>query len=182
MTNECVRDDNVEVAMRPTDQLFDEVYDRLKAMASRRRMDGAPGAFGTTELVHEVYLRMSSGDEKRFSTPAEFFAYAARAMRTLVIDAARQAQSFKAGGDQRRLSMTDPLVSSVAVSAHEALQLDAALQALEDDHARAARVVELHYFAGIDHEQIAVVLGVHIRTIERDWKYARAFLASHVAG
>ena len=167
---------------RTTDTLFDEVYDRLKAMASRRRMNGLPESFGTTELVHEVYLRMSSGGEKRFSTPAEFFAYAARAMRTLVIDAARQAHSVKAGGDQRRLSMTDPLVSSVAVGAHEALQLDAALQALEADHARAARVVELHYFAGIDHDQIGAVLGVHVRTIERDWKYARAFLASHVAG
>ncbi len=160
--------------------LFDEVYDRLKAMAGRQRArNGAPQTLGTTELVHELYVRMVAGDEKRFANPTQFFAYAARAMRHILIDAARGRLQLKAGGDQLRLALTDPAVDAVNIDPQQALQLDAALNALEADDARAAQVVELHYFAGLSMERVAELLGVARRTVDRDWQYARAFLAAH---
>lgn len=163
------------------DTLFDEVYDRLKAMAGRQRArSGSPATLGTTELVHELYLRMGAGGDKRFEAPVQFFAYAARAMRTILIDAARARSQLKAGGDMQRVSMTDPAVDGVEVDPARAIQLDAALKLLEADDARAARVVELHYFAGLTLEQIAELLGVVRRTVDRDWRYARAFLMTHV--
>lgn len=163
------------------DALFAEVYDRLKAMASRQRAR-APGTFGTTELVHELYLRMGGEGGKRFADPAQFFAYAAQAMRHLMIDAARSRMQLKAGGDQLRVSMTDPVVDAVQIDPAQAVELDAALCALEMDDARAARVVEFHFFAGLPLERVADLLGVARRTVARDWRYARAFLEAHAGG
>lgn len=165
---------------RAADELFAEVYDRLKAMAGRERARrGSPATLSTTELVHELYLRMGGEGGKRFAEPAQFFAYAARAMRHLMIDAARCRMQLKAGGDQLRVSMTDPAVGAVEIDPAQLVQLDAALQALQDDDARAARVVELFYFAGLTLDRVAELLGVARRTVERDWRYARAFLAVH---
>jgi RNA polymerase sigma factor (TIGR02999 family) len=161
--------------------LFVEVYDRLKAMASRQRVrGGAPATLGTTELVHELYLRMGPDRDKRFAEPAQFFAYAAQAMRHLMLDAARSRMQLKAGGDQVRVPMTDPRVGAVEIDPAQAVELDAALRALELEDARAARVVELHYFAGLSLERVAELLGVARRTIARDWRYARAFLEAHI--
>jgi len=158
--------------------VFGDVYDRLKAMASRqRRRDGSSATLCTTELVHEAYLRMGEANF-RYKHDAQFFAYAARAMRHVLTDAARRRLQPKRGGDLTRLTLTHPSVESVRVDAHMALQLDEALQALEKDDSRAAQVVELHYFAGLALEQVAQLLGVVRRTVDRDWRYARAFLAA----
>ena len=80
------------------DELFDAVYDRLKAMASRQLARGAPGTLDTTALVHELYLRLDRERDLAFAHPAQFFAYAARAMRHLLADRARARLRFKAGG------------------------------------------------------------------------------------
>ncbi|MEO6688509.1 MAG: ECF-type sigma factor, partial [Dokdonella sp.] len=84
----------------------------------------------------------------------------------------------KRGGDQARLELSDPQVDSVNIDPELALELDDALKALEREDPRAAQVVELHYFAGLDLQQVADSLGVGRRTIDRDWRYARAFLAA----
>ena len=162
-----------------TDALFAEVYDRLKAMASRQRARGGPqGTLSTTEIVHELYLRMEGASPTRFSDPAQFFAYAARAMRHILIDTARRRMQLKGGGDQLRVSMTDPHVGAVEVDPAQAVQLDAALRALAVDDPRAARVVELHYFAGLPLDRVGELLGIARRTVDRDWRYARAYLAA----
>ena len=151
-------------------------------MAGRQRArNGAPLTLGTTELVHELYVRMGNGNEKYFSDPMQFFAYAARAMRHILIDAARSRIQLKAGGDQLRVPMTDPAVGAVEIDPMHAVMLDAALCALEADDPRAAQVMELHYFAGLPVERVAEVLGVARRTVDRDWRYARAFLAAQIA-
>jgi RNA polymerase sigma factor (TIGR02999 family) len=159
------------------DTLFAEVYDRLKAIAARQR-GGGNAPLATTELVHELYLRMAASGDKRFAQPVQFFAYAARAMRHILIDAARAQVLLKAGGDHVRVSLTDPLMAGVGVDPTLALQLDDALRALERDDARAAQVLELHYFAGLELDRIAELLNLNVRTIDRDWRYARAFLAA----
>jgi RNA polymerase sigma factor (TIGR02999 family) len=164
-------------AASTADPLFVDVYERLKAMASRQRFrGGAPRTVCTTELVHEAYLRMSASDN-RYEHPAHFFAYAARVMRHVLTDAARHRAQPKRGGDQARVALSDPLVDSVQFDPHLALQLDAALGALELDDPRAAQVVELHYFAGLELQEVAALLRVTRRTIDRDWRYARAFMA-----
>jgi len=157
---------------------FDEVYRRLKSMASKqRKWAGLPKTLCTTELVHETYLRMGNVRESR-EREATFFAYAARAMRHILVDAARRRIQTKRGGDQSRLDLDDAMASHVHIDPRQALELDDALRSLERIDSRAARVVELHYFGGLDLTQVADILGVARRTIDRDWKYARAFLAS----
>lgn len=160
------------------DPIYVDLYERLKAMASRQRLrGGAPKTLCTTELVHEAYLRMGESNF-RYEQTAQFFAYAARAMRHILTDAARRRMQPKRGGDQARLMLSDPAVDSVLVDPQLALQLDEALVALEREDARAAQVVELHYFAGLDLQQVADTLGIARRTADRDWRYARAFLAA----
>jgi RNA polymerase sigma factor (TIGR02999 family) len=166
------------VEVLESDSVFIDVYDRLKAMASRQRLrEGSLRRYATTELVHEVYLRMSEANY-RYKHDAQFFAYAARAMRHVLTDAARRRIQPKRGGDLERLTLTHPAVEAVHIDPQMALRLDEALQALEKQDARAAQVVELHFFAGLDLEQVAKLLGVVRRTIDRDWRYARAFLAA----
>jgi RNA polymerase sigma factor (TIGR02999 family) len=163
-----------------SDQLFAEVYDRLKAIAGRQRGREAPQTLSTTEIVHELYLRMGTDEARRFGQPVQFFAYAARAMRHLMIDLARRRMQHKAGGDLARVTLTESVADNVVFSPLQAFDLDAGLRALEVDDPRAAKVVELHYFAGLSLVRIAELLEVTVRTIDRDWAYARSFLSAHV--
>ncbi|RYD16007.1 MAG: sigma-70 family RNA polymerase sigma factor [Lysobacteraceae bacterium] len=162
-------------AVRGVDELFTEVYARLKAMASRKV--GSRGAtLDTTALVHELYLRMQHAGDLRFEAPAQFFGYAARAMRHLLANRARDRLRLRAGGDWARVTL-DAHDERLAVEhASEALTLEEALQSLEQRNARAAKVIELRYFAGLPVEQVADLLGVDRRTVHRDWRFARAFL------
>ncbi len=160
------------------DAAFAAAYDRLKAMAHRELARGAPGTVNTTELVHELYLKL--GDQLSFGAPEQFFAYAARAIRHILVDRARHRLSFKAGGDLQAVALTDPAVAAVAIEPELALLLDRALDELAAANPRAAQVVELHYFAGLGLEQVAQLLGVVRRTVDRDWRQARAYLLSQV--
>ena len=158
------------------DALFDAVYTRLKAMAGRQLARHERGTLNTTAVVHELYLRVSAQRELEFAHPAQFFAYAARAMRHLLSDHARDRLRQRAGGDWQRITLTGSDQRLAIDSAEQALAIDKALQQLERSDARAARVVELRYFAGLDLEQIAKMLALTRRTIDRDWRFARAFL------
>ena len=165
------------VCSTPAAISFDVVYDRLKTLASRQLAHGAHNTLDTTALVHEVYLRLDGGRELAFAHPAQFFAYSARAMRHVLVDRARTRMRQKAGGDWLRVTFTANAEAQPAIeSAEQALALEEALIKLEQTDERAARVVELRYFVGLTPEQVANVLGVTRRTIDRDWRYARAFL------
>lgn len=162
-----------------TDALFSAVYSRLKAMASRQRVRAGGATLNTTALVHELYLKISSSSELRFETPAQFFDYAAQAMRHILVDRARDRLALKRGGGM--IMDDDAAANAVADStAERTLQLDIALQRLEREDSRAARLVELHYFAGLSFPQIAALTGIATRTLNRDWRYARAFLYEQV--
>ncbi|MEO8802581.1 MAG: ECF-type sigma factor [Rudaea sp.] len=166
---------NVAPAAQSADALFDAVYARLKAMAGRQLAQRGHGTLDTTALVHELYLRVTSQRELHFSHPAQFFAYAARAMRHYLSDRARDRLRQRAGGDWIRTTLSDDGQFALA-SAEQALALDAALEQLALTDTRAANVVELRYFAGLSLEQVAETLGLTRRTIDRDWRFARAFL------
>lgn len=163
-----------------SDALFAGVYERLKAMASRQRLRAVGATLDTTALVHELYLKLSSSRELIFESPAQFFDYAAQAMRHILIDRARERLSLKRGGNAV-IESEDAAVFAVADgTAERTLQLDIALQRLEREDARAARLVALHYFGGLSFPEIAALTGVATRTLNRDWRYARAFLYNHV--
>jgi RNA polymerase sigma factor (TIGR02999 family) len=159
-----------------SDELFEAVYARLKAMAGGQLASRERGSLNTTALVHELYLRVTSNRELNFSHPAQFFAYAARAMRHLLSDRARDKLRQRAGGDWQRVTITGSDARLCIDSAEQALALEAALQQLEAADQRAARVVELHYFAGLTLEKVAEMLDLTRRTIDRDWRFSRAFL------
>ena len=162
------------------DVLFGQVYDRLKAMAGRQLGRGAGNTLETTALVHELYLRVQANRELRFAHDAQFFAYAAQAMRHLLADRARDRLRLRAGGDWMRVTLTGSDDALALDTAEQALALDAALERLAATDERAARVVELRYFAGLTLEQIADLLDLARRTVDRDWRFARAFLKSEI--
>ncbi|MDE2271126.1 MAG: hypothetical protein KGJ94_03975, partial [Xanthomonadaceae bacterium] len=123
------------------DALFTEVYDRLKAMASRRLATGyRGGTLDTTELVHELYLRVGDRPELRFEEPAQFFAYAARAMRHLLVNRARDRLRLRAGGQWKRVTLDDRDTQLAIETAEQAHESGVAVPAPHRDRARRTRV------------------------------------------
>ena len=159
---------------------FEQVYERLRKVAQReRRRVSAGDTFNTTALVHEVYLDICAGKDP--ASIRDYFGYAARAMRNLLIDHARRYLRPKHGGDLRRAAFDSDAVDGVRVDAAHALELDSALHRLADVDPRAARIVELHFFAGLELSRIAELLDVSERTVNRDWRVARAWLQRELA-
>lgn len=178
-------DDPVQPAGHPAapleaDALFAQVYERLKAMAGKRLAQGARGTLDTTALVHDLYLRIGANSELAFAHPQQFFTYAARAMRHLLADRARNRLRQRAGGDWVRTTLTGSDYRLAIDSAEQALALDEALSRLAQTDARAAQVVELICFAGLGQDQAADALGLARRTVARDWRFARAFLKAEL--
>lgn len=158
------------------DAMFADVYGRLKAMASRRLAGSAGATLDTTALVHELYLRVGQNRALSFDEQKQFFAYAARAMRHLLCDRARDRLRLRAGGDWASITLDGEDLRLAMDSAEEMLALEEGLSKLERADARAAKVVELRYFTGLSLEQTADTLGLARRTVDRDWQFARAFL------
>jgi RNA polymerase sigma factor (TIGR02999 family) len=166
---------------RSAQALFSYLYERLKAMAGQQRARaGSPASLSTTEVVHELYLRMSGDRELRFAHEFEFFSYASRAMRHVLVDLARRRMSLKEGGDLIRIEMQDADVGALAFDSARLLDLDAALRELEAEAPRAAKVLELHYFGGLPLDRVSELTGTAPRTVDRDWRYARSFIAVRV--
>ncbi len=166
---------------RGMDSLFEDVYARLKAMAGRQRSRSSSNAtLETTALVHELYLRMSANRELVFAHQAQFFTYAARAMRHLLADRARERLRQRAGGEWVRVILTGSNEQIAIESAEHAIALDDALHRLEQTDTRAAQVLEMRHFAGLTVKQIAATLDLAPSTVDRDWRFARAFLRQEI--
>lgn len=158
------------------DQVLSTLYHELHAMA-RRQLAGQQGqTLDATSLVHEAYLKLIGGRPARFADRAHFFAYAASAMRSVVVDHARQRLARKRGGDQHRVTdLPEDLPGGIRLD-EDMLSLDAALNQLAAVDARLAKVVELRYFAGLSELEIAALMERSERSIRRDWQKARMFL------
>jgi len=162
------------------DALFNQVYERLKRLAHRQRAGTVAATLNTTGLVHELYLQLAANQQAQFNEAGRFYAYAAQAMRHILIDGARHRQRLKSGGDLHRVELDAPEAMDVHLSADQALELDRALRELEKENPRAAEVVELHYFAGLPIEAIAELKQLSSRTVDRDWRFAKAYLQAHL--
>jgi RNA polymerase sigma factor (TIGR02999 family) len=157
-------------------ELYAVVYDELKGIAHRHLRDaGAGDTLSTTELVHEAYLKLSRTPGNRWDNRGHFFGAASRAMRQVLVDFARKRQAMKHGGAQERVTL-DSSNSALELQLDEMLALDAALDRLNAVDERLREVVELRFFGGLPETEIAEVLGVTPRTVERDWVKARLFL------
>ncbi|GAA4856187.1 ECF-type sigma factor [Luteimonas vadosa] len=158
------------------DQVLSTLYQELHSMA-RRQLAGQQGhTLDATGLVHEAYLKLIGRREARFDDRAHFFAYAASAMRSVVVDYARQRLAQKRGGDLHRVTDLPEDLQGALPLDEEMLGLDTALTRLAGVDERLARVVELRYFAGLSEVEIAELMDRSERSIRRDWQKARLFL------
>lgn len=167
-----------EVAL---EQLMPLVYEELRRMARgymRRQPSGH--TFQTTELIHEAYLKLAKHDDRNWQNRAHFFGVAAKAMRHILVDYARSKSSRKRGGWQEKITLADD-VETTNNSSKEIVALDDALKNLERIDARRGRVVELKFFAGLTVEEIAEVLKISPKTVNRDWQFARTWLLRELA-
>jgi RNA polymerase sigma factor (TIGR02999 family) len=158
--------------------LFSELYPDLRQLAhARLRRRDAPALLDTTSLVHESYLRFLRTGQVEVSDRGHFLAYAARVMRSVVVDFVRENAARRRGGQDVHVPLdTDgvlaPSGEAEVIRVHEALEELAAL------NERLVTVVEMRYFAGMSEAEIAEALGLAERTVRRDWEKARIVLAA----
>ncbi len=158
------------------ESLLPLVYEPLKHLAHKQlRSERSDHTINATALVHEAYLKLVDQRSVTWQNRAHFFAVAARAMRRILIDYARGRGAQKRGGGQIVVTFNEEQVAREAKS-DELLALDEALLRLEVINSRQSRVVELKFFGGLGHKEIAEVLDVSIQTVQRDWRFARAWL------
>jgi RNA polymerase sigma factor (TIGR02999 family) len=162
------------------EQLLPLVYDELRHLAARKLVHEQPGqTLEATALVHEAYVRLVDVDKVRhWDSRGHFFAAAAEAMRRILVENARKKNSLKRGGAAQRVPLGDV---AAADADDQLLALDEALTRLAAKDSLAARVVELHHFAGFAHEQVAATLGVTVYQARQKWTYARAWLKAALA-
>lgn len=158
------------------DELMPLVYDELRQLAKYHlRREHSAQAPQTTELVHELYLKLVDQAQIDWNGRAHFFTLAARAMRQILVDHARKRNAKKRGGDWDRTTLSDkPLATDPNWA--ELLALDDALDRLDAVDTRMRTVVECRFFGGMTEKEIAEVLDVSARTVQRDWVKARAWL------
>jgi RNA polymerase sigma factor (TIGR02999 family) len=158
------------------DRLFEHVYGDLRRIA-RSQLRSAPRAetLDTTALVHEAYLKLSTGAQWSTRDRFHFFALTGQAMRQVLVDHARRRTRQKRGGGQFALSL-EGIDLPVVERAEEMVALDVALVKLEQSDPDLARLVEQRYFAGLSIEEIAALREVSGRTVKRHWRLARAWL------
>lgn len=159
------------------EKLLPLVYEELRKLAAQKLAQEKPGqTLQATALVHEVYLRLVGGEcAQCWDSRGHFFAAAAEAMRRILVETARRKRSQKHGGGRQRLDIDQaPLVAPEPADA--LLDLDEALDRLQQVDALAAEVVKLRYFAGLTMQETAEALRLPLRTAERNWTFARTWL------
>ena len=162
------------------DDLAPLVYGELRRLAGNYLRRERPGHdLQPTDLVHEAFVRLIRQDTPDFQNRAHFLAIAAEHMRQILIDHARRRQRYKRGGGTLTVAL-DPNEVAVQQPPVDVLDLDAALVTLATFDARKSRILEMHFFGGLGYEDIATVLGVHVNTVARDLRLARAWLLARL--
>jgi RNA polymerase sigma factor (TIGR02999 family) len=162
------------------DQLLPLVYPHLREVAAAyMRRERNPGSMQATVLVHELYLRLLRQNRTSLSDRAHFFTYAAKVMRLILVDHARETNAQSRGGGLQRIPLSDDL-SWVEIGSPEILQLNIALEKLETMDARKAQLVELRYFLGCTADETAELMNLSKATVDRDLKFVRSWLYQRV--
>ncbi len=163
------------------DRLLPMVYDDLRRIARRQLGRSRNQTLSTTGLVHESYLKIVDQTRVNWQDRGHFLAISARAMRQVIITYARRRGALKRGGGERAVTLDENRIA-IADQAERLLALDQALERLGERNERLAKVVECRFFAGLSEEETAEALGVSLRTAQRDWMRARAWLKQELEG
>ena len=162
--------------VRATDDLLAAVYQELRRLAAVRLSQEPVGqTLQATALVHEAYIRLVGVEDQSWESRGHFFAAAAEAMRRILIEKARYKQRNKRGGDRRRIDLEDATLAIEGPS-EDVIAVDEALTRLAQEDQVVADLVKMRYFAGLNLDEIAKILGISRRTADRYWAYARAWL------
>jgi RNA polymerase sigma-70 factor, ECF subfamily len=157
------------------------VYDELHRLAARfMRGERSGHTLQATVLVHEAFMRLVDQSDQSWQNRAHFFAVAAQVMRRLLIDYARSRKTLKRGAGIK-VELDDAMIVSEQ-RCDEWIAVDEALDRLADRDLRLSRIVEMRFFAGLTEQEIGEVLQVSARTVKRDWRVAKAWLAGELAG
>ena len=161
---------------RAAHDLLPLVYDELRTLARARLRKVPPGqTLQPTALVHEAYMRLVGDLDPGWDGRGHFFASAARAMRDILVEQARRKSARKRGGDRKRVN-ADQVEPAIEPPGDDVLAVHEAVQRLERDDPRKGEIVNLRYFARLTNEETAEALGVSVGTVEREWRYIRAWL------
>ena len=165
-----------------TRELFVLIYDELRRIAGRlMNLERAGSTLQATALVNEAYLRLADAESLVWQNRAHFFGVAARAMRQILVDHARNRKAAKRGGDWRRVTLHEAIAEQQEHD-FQVLELEDALVKLADEHERMARIAELRLFGGLRMTEIAHVLQISRRTAQDDWRVARMWLRRELYG
>lgn len=161
-------------------ELLPLVYRSLHDLAARRmREERRDHTLQATALVHEAYMRLVDGQNLPWDSRAHFYAAAAEAMRRILIEHARRIGAKKRGGGIKRdIANVADLAQDETIG--DALEIDAAIEALWKEDARAASVVHLRFYTGLSIDETAAALGIAPSTVDREWRYARSWLLRHL--
>jgi RNA polymerase sigma factor (TIGR02999 family) len=163
------------------EKLIPLVYGELRRMASQRMAPGPPDqTLQPTALVHEMWLRLGGSEMGGWQTRSHFFATAATAMRSILVDRARRRKALRHGGGQSRVNVDDVQLAATLVSDDQVLAVHEALEKLSVGEPKKAELVKLRYFAGLSIEEAAAALEISEATAKRWWTYARAWLANEI--
>ncbi len=161
------------------DAIFEKLYPELRRIAHARLTRHVRNTMlDTTMLVHECYLKFVQAERLSPSDRTHFIAYAATAMRSIIVDFARARSTERRGGDAAHLTRNTQIADSLPAGEDEILGVDEALRDIARLDPRLAQVVEMRYFGGLNDLEIATALGVTDRTVRRDWEKARLLLAA----
>lgn len=162
------------------DEVFGQVYAELRRRARWVRRGRAGETMSTTALVHETYLKLVPSADLDWRDRGHFFAVAARAMRQVLIGAARNRLAKKRGDGVFPVALGDADIAVDTARPERLIALDEALERLATLDARQAQIVEYRFFAGLSVEETAAALGLSEPTVKRDWRAARAWIASEI--
>ena len=163
---------------RQGEDLFELLYHELRRLARARLAAGGRNVLlDTTALVHESFLRLQGAGKVNLADRNHFMAYAATAMRSVIVDYVRQRAAEKRGGDVDHVTLDTGVAESIGATDQEIVDVHEALEALGKVDQRLVQVVEMRYFAGLSDDEIGAALGVTGRTVRRDWDRARLLLA-----
>ena len=171
---------------RPGRELINYVYDELRRLAAAklRRIPQCGQTLQATALVHEAYLRLSRRGDKVWQGRRHFYHAAALAMRYILIERARRRRAAKHGGGWQQQEITVSLAgcdNGSVLSPEDVLALDQVLTKLQSEHPDLVEIVLMRYFCGLTMAEISKTLGLGLRTVERKWAFARAWLLTHMS-